>query len=148
MATTLGAASDTLPELVSIRGADLLSLGKPFTEFPRYSILTLAPSTGETGPERSPTANFSEWLSRRLQIGHPFVIQDFEKLPQWDKGLFSIESLIELSTKKSENHILCRWVEPFFFNSMQADAGYRMSFIATTYGNEPGKSKRLKPWPY
>src|SRR5438034_998630 len=106
MATTLGAASDTVPEPASIRGADLLALGKPFTEFPRYSILSLAHNTGETGAERSSTASFSEWLSRRLQIGHPFVIHDFEKLPQWDRRLFSIESLIELSTKKSENLIL------------------------------------------
>ncbi|ODH26013.1 hypothetical protein ACO22_04904 [Paracoccidioides brasiliensis] len=107
--------------LVSIRSADLLAGGKPFLEFPRYSILDLQRTTGVCGGAgnfgyrnnngsvdgrvnntSSDLSNpFSDWLSERLHIGQPFVIQDFEKLPHWDKKLFSIESLIELSTKKN-----------------------------------------------
>ncbi|EEP77437.1 predicted protein [Uncinocarpus reesii 1704] len=107
--------SSNIPSaLISIRAADLLALGKPFVEFPRYSILdlqrTIGAATGclarsnyrsERGSVSDGSAGFEDWLSKRLQIGHPFVIQDFEKLPQWDKRIFSIEGLIEHSTKKN-----------------------------------------------
>lgn len=99
----------------SIRSAELVVAGKPFLEFPQYSILDLQRTTGvcggpgsqdnnalTNGEEGNPLDGFSEWFTRRLHIGQPFVIQDFEKLPQWDRRLLSIESLIELSTKKSK----------------------------------------------
>ncbi|KKZ64092.1 hypothetical protein EMCG_01588 [[Emmonsia] crescens] len=101
----------------SIRSAELVVAGKPFLEFPRYSILDLQRTTGvcggaghpesqdnnalTNGEEGNPLDGFSKWFARRLHIGQPFVIQDFEKLPQWDRRLLSIESLIELSTKKN-----------------------------------------------
>ncbi|KAK2798484.1 hypothetical protein FQN51_007638 [Onygenales sp. PD_10] len=109
-------SDNTASQNVSIRSAELLALGKPFLEFPRYSIVDLRRTTGVCSGGHSAIRNsngvvngglegssstFSEWLTRRLHIGQPFVIQDFEKLPEWDKKLFSIESLIELSTKKN-----------------------------------------------
>ncbi|KAK2810706.1 hypothetical protein FQN50_002749 [Emmonsiellopsis sp. PD_5] len=107
---------NTASQSVSIRSADILALGKPFLEFPRYSILDLKRTTGVcsgghsagrnsngvvNGGLEGSSSTFSAWLTQRLHIGQPFVIQDFEKLPEWDKRLFSIESLIELSTKKN-----------------------------------------------
>ncbi|QVM09653.1 hypothetical protein D8B26_004309 [Coccidioides posadasii str. Silveira] len=110
--------TNTPSALISLRAADLLALGKPFVEFPRYSILDLQRAIGVSNavggrgsayPNRTgnhvsandrPTG-FADWLSEKLQAGHPFVIQDFEKLPQWDRRIFSIEGLIEHSTKKS-----------------------------------------------
>ncbi|OAL72912.1 hypothetical protein A7D00_2685 [Trichophyton violaceum] len=106
----------------SVNAAELLAHGEPFIEFPRYSILDIkkeaafayeqpdekgAPSqpdapgknTGQLGKDT--TDYFSGWLSARLQDGKPFVIQDFNKLPEWNKRLFSLEGLIEHSTKKS-----------------------------------------------
>jgi hypothetical protein len=76
---------------------NLLKLGAPFRDFPRTSILDLQRHRGLDG---SPVP-FSEWLTKRLQIGQPFVIQDFDKLDTWDKDEFGIEKLIDLSTKKS-----------------------------------------------
>ncbi|PGH17871.1 hypothetical protein AJ80_04695 [Polytolypa hystricis UAMH7299] len=132
--TTTAAASPTsVAPLVSTQASDLLALGAPFVEFPRYSILDLiaapassavvaaGPSPSSSSPSgqayrhQSSSQNvngltavaaaaegqFSDWLTRKLQIGHPFVIQDFEKLPEWDRRLFSIEGLIDLSTKKN-----------------------------------------------
>src|SRR4051812_1032917 len=89
----------------------LLQLGKPFVEFPRFSILALQDQKDHDG---SPFP-FSEWLTKRLQTGQPFVIADFDKLDIWRKAGshgggdgtrssisgFGIESLIELSTKKN-----------------------------------------------
>ncbi|WEW59690.1 hypothetical protein PRK78_005170 [Emydomyces testavorans] len=107
---------NTPSAFISIRAAELLAVGKPFLEFPRYSILDLQQNIGASKSTRSlvytsdrsghgslgdGSANFAEWLSKRLQIGKPFVIQDFEKLPEWDKKTFSIEGLIEHSTKKN-----------------------------------------------
>ncbi|KAK2880003.1 hypothetical protein FQN49_000667 [Arthroderma sp. PD_2] len=113
-------ASDTSP--TSVSATELLAHGKPFITFPRYSILDLRhlvlpdekekgrktavsePSySGSTagGLDSNVPENFSRWLSTRLQIGQPFVIQDFDKLPEWDKKLFSLEGLIEHSTKKN-----------------------------------------------
>ncbi|PGH01932.1 hypothetical protein AJ79_07763 [Helicocarpus griseus UAMH5409] len=107
---------NVVSQSASIRSTDLLARGKPFLEFPRYSILDLQRTTGVCGGgyagNRSSNGvahdetggvfgTFAEWFTRRLHIGQPFVIQDFEKLPQWDDRLFSIESLIELSTKKN-----------------------------------------------
>ncbi|DAA74909.1 TPA_exp: Uncharacterized protein A8136_2327 [Trichophyton benhamiae CBS 112371] len=105
----------------SVNAAELLAHGEPFIEFPRYSILDIkeaafayekpdekgAPShpnapgknTGQLGKDT--TDYFSGWLSARLQDGKPFVIQDFNKLPEWNKRLFSLEGLIEHSTKKN-----------------------------------------------
>ncbi|EFQ99991.1 ZZ type zinc finger protein [Nannizzia gypsea CBS 118893] len=105
----------------SVNAAELLAHGKPFIEFPRYSILDIkqeafadekpgengAPSqldvpgqnTGEF--EQAALGHFSGWLSARLQDGKPFVIQDFDKLPEWNQRLFSLEGLIEHSTKKN-----------------------------------------------
>jgi hypothetical protein len=77
---------------------NLLKLGAPFRDFPRTSILDLQRHRGIDG---SPVP-FSEWLTRRLQVGQPFVIQDFDKLETWDRNEFGIEKLIELSTKKSK----------------------------------------------
>lgn len=104
-------SSNTPSALLSLRAADLLATGKPFVEFPRYSILdlqrnvaaSLPPSNhrSDYGSAGAGQSSFADWLSKRLQIGHPFVIKDFEKLPQWDKRVFSIEGLIEHSTKKS-----------------------------------------------
>ena len=77
----------------------LLRLGRPpFVEFPRYSILEIQNLRDFDGSH----IPFSEWLTKRLQNGKPFVIQDFEKLQSWDRQFFDIEKLIELSTKKSE----------------------------------------------
>jgi len=83
----------------------LLRLGKPFIEFPRFSILTL---NRDRDYEGNPVP-FSEWLTKRLQRGQPFVIEDFDKLDTWPAvnardGTapgFGIERLIELSTKKN-----------------------------------------------
>lgn len=105
---------DKKPSSVSFRAADLLATGKPFFEFPRYSILDLTSTTNvsQTGCGNNSGVNtttittlnhtFSEWLSQKLQTGHPFVIRDFEKLPGWDTELFSVEGLIGHSTKKSK----------------------------------------------
>ena len=83
----------------------LLQLGKPFVEFPRFSILDL---NRDQDYDENPIP-FSEWLTKRLHLGQPFVIQDFEELEDWPKvdtrdGTqpgFGIERLIELSTKKN-----------------------------------------------
>jgi hypothetical protein len=76
----------------------LLRLGQPFVEFPRFSIFELHRQTDFAGN----VVPFSEWLTKRLQIGQPFVIQHFDQLETWDSQFFEIEKLIELSTKKSE----------------------------------------------
>lgn len=83
----------------------LLRLGQPFIEFPRFSILELQRLRDQTGN----ALPFSEWLTKRLHIGQPFVIQDFDKLEAWDRQFFEIEKLIELSTKKSASslHVKC-----------------------------------------
>ncbi|KPI45489.1 uncharacterized protein AB675_431 [Cyphellophora attinorum] len=83
----------------------LLHLGKPFVQFPRFSILDIQ---REVDVEGLPLP-FSHWLQNRLQTGQPFVISDFDKLDSWPKGNpsdgqqpgFGIERLIELSTKKN-----------------------------------------------
>ncbi len=83
----------------------LLRLGKPFVEFPRFSILALQEEKNQDG---NPLP-FSEWLTKRLQDGQPFVIADFDRLDTWPvsdlhnahQSGFSIERLIELSTKKN-----------------------------------------------
>ncbi|EHY52428.1 hypothetical protein ABEF92_006633 [Exophiala dermatitidis] len=83
----------------------LLRLGKPFVEFPRFSILELQDEKDIDGQPLP----FSEWLTKRLQLGQPFVIADFDKLDTWPKTDphdgsrpgFGIERLIELSTKKN-----------------------------------------------
>ncbi|RMZ87507.1 hypothetical protein DV736_g5266, partial [Chaetothyriales sp. CBS 134916] len=83
----------------------LLELGQPFVEFPRFSFIELQK---ERDLEGSPVP-FSQWLQRRLRAGQPFALSDFEKLDEWqpenssigDKLSFGIESLIELSTKKN-----------------------------------------------
>lgn len=87
----------------------LLQLGKPFVEFPRYSILDIQRERNSDGT----IVPFSEWLTRSLQLGKPFVIQDFDKLNTWPRqsadssdpqdtvSNFTIERLIELSTKKN-----------------------------------------------
>lgn len=76
---------------------NLLKLGYPFRDFPETSILDLQRNRGLDG---SPVP-FSEWLTKRLQQGQPFVIKDFDKLDTWDREDFGIEKLIDLSTKKS-----------------------------------------------
>ncbi|EXJ95849.1 hypothetical protein A1O1_00974 [Capronia coronata CBS 617.96] len=83
----------------------LLRLGKPFVEFPRFSIVTLQEEKDRDGQPLP----FSEWLTKRLQLGQPFVIADFDKLDTWpttdphdgSQPGFGIERLIELSTKKN-----------------------------------------------
>lgn len=83
----------------------LLRLGKPFVQFPRYSILNIETERDHEGNAIA----FSQWLQTRLQSGKPFVIADFDKLKSWPKGNprdgeepgFGIERLIELSTKKN-----------------------------------------------
>ena len=87
----------------------LLSLGRPFVEFPRFSILEVRQERDLNG---DPVA-FSEWLTKHLQIGKPFVVYDFDRLEAWPQPLndsasrndtapsFNIERLIELSTKKN-----------------------------------------------
>lgn len=87
----------------------LLKLGKPFVAFPRFSILDIQ---SERDFDGNPLP-FSEWLTKSLQIGKPFVISDFDQLDAWprarhDKNAddgsvpnFTIERLIELSTKKN-----------------------------------------------
>ncbi|EXJ75740.1 uncharacterized protein A1O5_00247 [Cladophialophora psammophila CBS 110553] len=83
----------------------LLRLGKPFVEFPRFSILALQEEKDQDG---NPLP-FSEWLTKRLQLGQPFVIAEFDKLDTWPASGphnghqpgFGIERLIELSTKKN-----------------------------------------------
>ena len=76
----------------------LLRLGQPFVESPKFSILELRRQIGLAGN----AVPFSEWLTKQLQIGQPFVIQHFDQLETWDSQFFEIEELIELSTKKSE----------------------------------------------
>ncbi|KAK2741250.1 hypothetical protein FQN57_005712 [Myotisia sp. PD_48] len=93
----------------SVTLAQLLDSGKPFVEFPRYSILSLkqlnsnvpASTNLDGGIGHQAPENFSQWLTTRLQIGQPFVIQDFDRLPEWDKRIFSLEGLIDHSTKKN-----------------------------------------------
>jgi len=87
----------------------LLKHGKPFVEFPRFSILDIGRERDYDGDPIS----FSEWLTKHLQIGKPFVISDFDKLGTWPRApadagprsgavpSFTIERLIELSTKKN-----------------------------------------------
>lgn len=83
----------------------LLRLGKPFVQFPRFSILDIQ---NEQDHEGNPIP-FSQWLQSRLQEGKPFVLADFDKLDSWPKANprngqqpgFGIERLIELSTKKN-----------------------------------------------
>src|SRR5215470_5887053 len=76
--------------------SSLIASGTPFLPFPTFSILELQPPAASEG---GPT--FSEWLTKRLQLGQPVVIKDFDKLPVWDNDEFGVERLIELSTKKS-----------------------------------------------
>ena len=76
----------------------LLRLGRPFVEFPRFSILELQCQRDSSGN----AVPFSEWLTKRLQVGKPFVIQDFDRLDTWNCQFFEIEKLIDLSTKKSK----------------------------------------------
>lgn len=114
---TPAAGSSPLP---AISVSELLARGKPFVEFPTYSILDLKRETdlGESeggakssensnGVSSAQSASFADWLSRKLQIGHPFVIKGFNKLPEWDGKLFSIEGLIECSTRKSKYLSFC-----------------------------------------
>ena len=83
----------------------LLRLGKPFVEFPRFSILALQKLKDKDGN----FITFSEWLTKRLELGQPVVIADFDKLGSWPisdshhghQSGFGIERLIELSTKKN-----------------------------------------------
>lgn len=87
----------------------LLKLGKPFVDFPRFSILDIQ---RERDYDNNPVP-FSEWLTKNLQVGKPFVINDFDKLDTWPRAStdsasrngavpsFTIERLIELSTKKN-----------------------------------------------
>lgn len=83
----------------------LLRLGKPFVQFPRFSILAINREEDHLG---NPLP-FSQWLQNRLHAGMPFVIADFDKLETWPRGDprngeepgFGIERLIELSTKKN-----------------------------------------------
>ena len=81
----------------------LLQQGPPFVEFPRFSILELRRQKDHAGN----ALPFSEWLTKRLQVGQPFVIQDFERLEAWDAQFFEIEKLIELSTQKSASLTAC-----------------------------------------
>ena len=81
-----------------ISAHSLLQLGKPFLEAPRYSILEIQK---ERGQDDKPL-RFTEWLRRILQVGQPVVLQDFDKLSDWDTQTWDIERLIDLSTKKSE----------------------------------------------
>lgn len=91
--------STSVPPDSSAQG--LLRRGPPFVEFPRFSILHLqCERDGDGNP-----VPFSEWLTKRLQIGRPFVIQDFDKLDVWEANAFSIERLIELSTQKSTHSV-------------------------------------------
>lgn len=87
----------------------LLALGQPFVEFPKFSILDIQAQRDFDGQPQP----FSEWLTNRLKQGKPFVISDFDKLGQWPRPptgssprngtvpSFTIERLIELSTKKN-----------------------------------------------
>lgn len=87
----------------------LLALGQPFVEFPKFSILDIQAQRDLDGQPQP----FSEWLTRRLQQGKPFVVSDFDKLEHWPRApagssprngsvpSFTIERLIELSTKKN-----------------------------------------------
>lgn len=83
----------------------LLRRGAPFVEFPRFSIVALQDEKDLNG---NPVP-FSEWLTKRLQLGQPFVIAEFDKLETWPatdpraghQPGFGIERLIELSTKKN-----------------------------------------------
>lgn len=89
----------------------LLHFGKPFIPFSRFSILDIQRERDSDG---NPIP-FSEWLTKHLQIGKPFVISDFDKLDTWPRSQpfgdsstrngalpsFTIERLIELSTKKN-----------------------------------------------
>lgn len=80
---------------------NLLRRGRPFVDFPRFSILDIQNQRDHDGGE----VPFSEWLTKRLQVGQPFLISDFDKLDAWPKSSsgpsFGIERLIELSTKQN-----------------------------------------------
>jgi hypothetical protein len=102
----------------------LLRLGRPFVEFPRFSILDLQQQKDRAGN----AVPFSEWLTKRLQIGQPFVIQDFDQLETWDTQFFEIEKLIELSTKKSTSTQLrhfCLTVRSSFLTPSSLDIPIR-----------------------
>lgn len=87
----------------------LLRLGSPFIDFPRFSILDIQRERDFDG---NPLP-FSEWLTTQLHVGKPFVVTDFDKLAEWPRPptgsgarngsvpSFTIERLIELSTKKN-----------------------------------------------
>ncbi|KLJ13105.1 hypothetical protein EMPG_11939 [Blastomyces silverae] len=134
--------NNTAVPFTSIRAADLVAAGTPFLEFPCYSILDLQQTTGigggggHTGSQDKngqingewgePSDGFSKWFTRRLHIGQPFVIRDFEKLSQWDRRLLSIESLIELSTKKNIPIRNCSTARDLNFTLKKfADAAHR-----------------------
>ena len=93
--------SATVPPHTSAQS--LLRQGHPFVEFPRFSILELQRRKDHAGN----AVPFSEWLTKRLQIGQPFIIQDFNQLETWNAPFFEIEKLIELSTKKSTRFSAC-----------------------------------------
>ena len=88
---------------------NLLKLGPPFLECPTFSILDIRQEQDVDG---NPLP-FSAWLTQQLQQGKPFLITDFDKLSAWPRSSqasasqdgnasgFTIERLIELSTKKN-----------------------------------------------
>lgn len=115
----------------------LLQLGKPFVQFSRFSILDIQ-------RERDCDGNpfpFSEWLTKNLQLGKPFVISDFDKLDAWPRvpagynpkdgsvPSFTIERLIELSTKKNIPIRNCSTGRDLSFTLSKFAESARQSFL-------------------
>jgi hypothetical protein len=78
---------------------DLLRSGKPFVPFSEFSVHDLCDLSHKEA---------NDWLERRLQEEKPFIIHGFDKLDNWDKGILSSKSLVDLSssgcTSKIEYH--------------------------------------------
>ncbi|GFF36884.1 hypothetical protein IFM46972_05038 [Aspergillus udagawae] len=71
---------------------DLLRSGKPFVPFSEFSVHDLCDLSHKEA---------NDWLERRLQEEKPFIIHDFDKLDNWDKGVLSSKSLVDLSSSGS-----------------------------------------------
>ncbi|GIJ87792.1 hypothetical protein Asppvi_006705 [Aspergillus pseudoviridinutans] len=77
----------TQPDPPSVQ--DLLRSGKPFVPFSEFSVHDLCDLSHKEA---------NDWLEHRLQEEKPFIIHGFDKLDNWDKGIFSSKSLVDLSS--------------------------------------------------
>ncbi|GIK01608.1 hypothetical protein Aspvir_005646 [Aspergillus viridinutans] len=82
--------NSTPPDPPSVQ--DLLRSGKPFVPFSEFSVHGLCDLNHKEA---------NDWLERRLQEEKPFIIHGFDKLDNWDKGILSSKSLVDLSSSGS-----------------------------------------------